>query len=283
MIQLRWVALLIQFVFVLIALSIDLIAYQQFVKSIVVLIPLFIFNQLFTNSSYKNRFAFMQLSLDLLAAFLLLFINGGLRNPFSPILVIPLFLSPFFLSRKESLVFFPIPLCLLYLLQFSPYELLYENIIGNYLPTFSLLTIALTMWFLAHWLVKELDKLNNEVQNLTLYSQRIDKFRSLGLLTGGVCHELGTPLNTAIMRLERKEDVEEPIFDKKDFDIILKNLQKCSEALKSLNTSIHNLNEGSHEEKVDLIFSLDQAIRDFKDDQRGDQNVEFFFKTTFIF
>lgn len=266
LIKLRWAAILTQAFFVFLAFFLSLITYRQFVYSILILIPLFMFNQFITYSSYRRKLAFLQLFADLMVSFLLLYVNGGHSNPFSLILIIPLFISPFILKMRDSFYFFPIPLLCYFLLGFSPFEFNLTSIgEDKNMATFLVgMTICLTIWLISHWLVTEMSKLNSQVNSLRDFSQKIERYRSLGLLTAGVCHELGTPLNTALMKLNRfrRTSTKEPF--PQDLEVILKNINRCSQSLKKLNTSFHSVEKESKENTVEFISIIKKACQEYE-------------------
>jgi two-component system sensor histidine kinase RegB len=266
LIKLRWAAILTQAFFVFLAFYLSLITYRQFVYSILILIPLFMFNQFITYSSYRSKLAFLQLLADLIVSFLLLYVNGGHSNPFSLILIIPLFISPFILKLRDSFYFFPIPILCYFLLGLSPFEFnLFSVGEDKSMATFLVgMTICLTIWLISHWLVAEMSKLNSQVNSLKDFSQKIERYRSLGLLTAGVCHELGTPLNTALMKLNRlrRTSTKEPF--PQDLEVILKNINRCSESLKKLNTSFHSVETESNENTVEFISIIKKACQEYQ-------------------
>lgn len=262
LVRLRWYAIIFQFLSVSIASALSLISYQQFVLSIISLIPIFIFNQILSQTSYKSQFTFLQLFIDLAIAFLLLFINGGLSNPFYLIILIHIFLAPFFLKVRSSVFFILFGITLLYSLKYSPFTFAESAppLWKDNIPAIALMTVSLTIWQLATWLVRELRKLNQRIESLQSYSQRIDKFRSLGLLASGICHELGTPLNTALMKLER---MEKKSFSSSDLAVTTRSLSKCAESLKKLNTKVHDLDEDFYKEEVSLAETLNEVALEY--------------------
>lgn len=260
---------MLQFCAIITAQLFDFITREQFALSIVVLVPVFVINQLLSNSQVKNRFVFLQLALDLLVAFILIFLNGGFRNPLYLTMVLNIILAPFFLNRRDSFLFFLYASSLILALSLSPYQFNIErsSFLSENSIAISLLLIGIVIWQLANWLVRELAKLSRQMENLHSYAERIDKYRSLGLLTAGICHQLGTPLNTIGMRLKRLEKGLEQHEQLDDVVIARRNLDKCSEALKKLNTQVHDAEEQFYSQPSQIHTLLRQVIVEYQKDK----------------
>lgn len=232
-------------------MSTTIISSKQFLVSIVIIFCTFLLNSFLKLKFFKDGYFFLQLVYDSLISFLLLFVNGGIQNPFCSILIIQVFLASFFLSTKRSVILISVNLFFFLGLQLSPYRInLYsDSSFTNYSTSIGLMLVSLIIWQISYWLVKELKTLYKRVESLQVYGQRIDHFRSLGLLTSGICHELGTPLNTSLIKLDRLiSSVDND--SKPDLDTTIRNLKKCSDSLKKLNTQIHNIEDGQYHEIV---------------------------------
>ena len=107
---------------------------------------------------------------------------------------------------------------------------------------------------------------NKKLQNFTL---KMDRYRSLGLLAAGVCHELGTPLNTIQLSLDRlrRSDLE----DKQELDIIERNLSKSTDSLRKLNSHVHDQSYSFFKES----YALSELLNSFKRLVEQDEKITF--------
>jgi two-component system sensor histidine kinase RegB len=253
-----------QFALLSLSYSLRLISYSQFSLSIVVLIPIFIFNNLLGSVKLKKPFHMAQLIFDLLVTSTLLYINGGVKNPMYLVLLIQVFIAPFFLKKVQGVMFIISSLVILFALRYSPYTFA-EGISKDYrenLSVVALLFVATVVWFMGIWLMKILKQVSSKIIELEQYGTRIDRYRSLGLLAAGVGHELGTPLNTVQMRVARLLKKS----DGKELDelvIINRNIEKCSNALLKLNTTLHDEDDDFYKEKIILKEELHSVVSSF--------------------
>ncbi len=275
--RLRTPILILQFLLIALAYNLHQITYHQFSLSLLVLIPSFVFNHFISQLQTTPRHNIVPLGLDLLTLFFLIFINGGTENPFYLILLMHIFLAPFYLSKETAFLFTLLTLSSLFILPFSPYQ--FEPIDLKLFATMDFPFIALVIaglifWIFSTWLVTEIKKLNNFVQNSIKLQHRTDRYRSLGLLTAGICHELGTPLHTLEMRinqlkkkLEHYPEVSQSA--SKDIEVLLRNTNKCAQSIKKLNLQTHS-------DQIDLsdsfclpLLALEKTVEVYTKNQEG--------------
>ncbi len=260
------------------------INYHQFALSLVILLPGFIFNHFFSHLQSDPKHNIIPLGLDFLTSFLLIFVNGAQENPLYFIILLHIFIAPFYLEKKTAIVFILIITFSMMILPFSPYS--FNQFILPFLPELNfpfipLLLAGCIFGLFSLWLVKEINALNLIVENSIHTHNRIDRYRSLGLLTAGICHELGTPLHTIQMRLKqlykKTVDQDQNPFEK-DFEVLLRNSQKCSSA-------IHKLNQQTHSDEFQLTESclpyktLESSINEFLKHSDGSLNISLNYET----
>ncbi len=279
--RLRGPLLILLFALVAVAYYLNQIEYQQFALSLLALIPAFVFNHFFSQLQKSPRNNIIPLGLDLLTSFFLIFINGGRENPLYLVLLLHIFIAPFYLERAVALLFSILSICSLLILPFSPFHFrplaidIFAQIGFPFLP---IAIAGIVFWIFSSWLVDEINSLNHLVQRSIKFNHRVDRYRSLGLLTAGICHELGTPLHTIKMRLNQLQSkVSQPV-DKekekeieKDLQVLLRNTTKCTESIKKLNRQAHSEDDYEDSSDIERCFpniSLEKAISLFNEDHK---------------
>ncbi len=262
---------MLEFFMVAMAYYLGQTEYRQFSLSLLTLIPSFVFNHFFSQLQKSPKHNIIPLGLDLLVVFFLLFINGGRENPLYLVLLLHIFIAPFYLKKSVALVFSLLTLSALTILPFSPFHfrpLSLEVFPDLNFPFIPILIGGLVFWIFSSWLVDEIKTLNHYVQNSIKLQYRADRYRSLGLLTAGICHELGTPLHTLEMRLNQLKKKTQSSCElskacEKDFEVLLRNTQKCSHAIKKLNAQAHENSGREGLEHCAPIAGLKEMIRVF--------------------
>ena len=193
------------------------------------------------NKSISNIKAFLFLLFDTLQLGFLLFLTGGIINPFSILILAPVITSASYLPAVMTVVLSTISIGIIIILNFYfiPLDLGAEF----YLPeiySFGLLaSLIITVIFIAiyaYLFASSSRKISNalSVSKLKILNQK--KITEVGSLSAAAAHELGTPLNTIFLIINDllKEKI---LIDNKNItkDIILLKSQaeRCREILQS--------------------------------------------------
>ncbi len=274
--RLRGVVLLVQLAFVVLAFSLDMTSKIQFFASFGVIAVLFFTNLILISAQKVNLNESLQVSFDFILCSYLLFINGGFQNPLAMVLIIHVFMAPLFLEKKELIYFIICIFLSLMALHYTPFSLDYKSL--SFILSFelSLVFILFLLFFISCWfffLVKKMANENKKLQNFTL---KMDRYRSLGLLAAGVCHELGTPLNTIQLSLDRlrRSDLE----DKEELDVIERNLSKSTDSLRKLNSHVHDQSYSFFKES----YALSELLNSFKRLVEQDEKITFIDEVNFF-
>ena len=162
----------------------------------------------------SNKQATFSILYDLFQLFGLLFLTGGLTNPFSILIVAPSTIAAGFLNPRSSILIGFLSIVAIIILSFFYFEL--PGLENNYLfPKFYILGLALalctTIIFLAVYsqrLAMESTQRNEAFNVLQQIFLREQELKSLGGLAAAAAHELGTPLNTiSLVAKELKKEV----------------------------------------------------------------------------
>lgn len=189
-----------------------------------------------------GRAAMALLSYDILQLSLLLYLAGGLQNPFSILLIVPVVVSAttqgfwqfvplgvLTMVAATLLVFFHLPL------PWYPgevFELPLIYVIGTWVALVS--TLIFTAVY-AHRVAYEARTLSDALAATELVLQREQHLSSLDGLAAAAAHELGTPLATiALVSKEMQRDLVDDSPLREDAFLLRSQAERCREILQKL-------------------------------------------------
>jgi two-component system sensor histidine kinase RegB len=293
LINIRWVAILGQFITISIVYFYFNFSFNIEYCYLLVLFSSFlnIFLQIRSKKTelLSNKQATFSILYDLFQLFGLLFLTGGLTNPFSILIVAPITIAAGFLNLRSSILIGFLSIVLIIILSLFYFEL--PGIENNYLfPKFYILGLALalctTIIFLAIYSQRlaiesaQRSEAFNVLQQIFLREQEL---KSLGGLAAAAAHELGTPLNTiSLVAKELKKEIgsnkkfnqdldllisytekEDNFFDKASFKIIV---HEVVDSFKDLSKKKIIINDDEYKKdylitkKIEIIYSLKNII-----------------------
>ncbi len=191
------------------------------------------------NKSITNIKAFSFLLFDTLQLGFLLFLTGGIVNPFSILILAPVITSASYLPALMTIILSTISILILIILNF--YFISLDLGSEFYLPEiykFGLLaSLVITVIFIAiyaYLFANSSRKISNalSVSKLQILNQK--KITEVGSLSAAAAHELGTPLNTIFLILNDLLKEEKLINDKnivKDIVLLKSQAERCKEIL----------------------------------------------------
>ena len=191
------------------------------------------------NKSISNIKAFSFLLFDTLQLGFLLFLTGGIINPFSILILAPVITSASYLPALMTVVLSTISIGIIIILNFYfiPLDLGAEF----YLPeiySFGLVaSLIITVIFIAiyaYLFASSSRKISNalSISKLQILNQK--KITEVGSLSAAAAHELGTPLNTIFLILNDLLKEKKLIDDKniaKDIFLLKSQAERCREIL----------------------------------------------------
>ena len=242
---LRWIAILGQLV------AINLVFFVLKFNFLIFEAHLIIFAGLLTNLylqfviktvRLKDLYASIFLIYDLIQLSLLLYLTGGISNPFSILLIIPSIVSSTFLSMGTTIILGFFTIVFLYLLTVfhKPLPGIHEN--SFTFPEFYLfgffISIIIGLIFLCYFGIRfagETKKRSNALQKLQQIISKEYELESLGGQAAAAAHSLATPLATiSVVAKELKKDIGENSSHKNDLDLLISQTKRCSEILKQI-------------------------------------------------
>ena len=228
----------------------------------------------------KDTYASFFLLYDLIQLSALLYLTGGILNPFSFLLIIPAIVSSTFLSMGTTIILGVITSFMLFLLGHFYISLpgMDESIF--YVPNFykfGLLTsILIGLIFLSYFGIRfsgETKKRSEALNKLQEVIAKEYELESLGGQAAAAAHSLGTPLATiSVVAKELKKEIGNNKEISKDIDLLISQAKRCSEILKQI--SKKQIEEDSFLSSIRIEDLLEEIINSFK--ETSSKQIELF-------
>jgi len=272
-VNLRWIAYIGQLITIILVQFFFKFNFNYFICVSFVLLG--IITNLFLHFKIKdnllnNNLSTFYLSFDVLQIGVLLFLTGGITNPFIFLIIIPAVFTSQYLHFLSSIILVVIMTIVLIFLSFFYYELPHPGELHFHAPNYYLYSIPLSiiigLFFLVYFGFKFgkesriRKKAYDKIQELMA---RENELLSLGAQAAASAHSLGTPLSTILLtvtELQKEFGKNEKI--KKDLDLLLSQSKRCKEILKKL-----SLNPDIEDEFLNMRISLkdyiDEIVRSY--------------------
>ena len=219
----------------------------------------------------KDTYASLFLLYDLLQLSALLYLTGGILNPFSILLIIPTIVSSTFLSMGTTIILGIITSFLLFLLSSNhlPLPGIEFNIfeVPNFYKQGILIAILIGLIFLSYFGIRFAGETKKRSEALNKLQEVISKeyeLESLGGQAAAAAHSLGTPLATiSVVAKELKKEIGNNKEFSKDIDLLISQSKRCSEILKKI--SKKQMREDIFLSSIKFEDLLDEIIISFKE------------------
>ena len=219
----------------------------------------------------KDTYASFFLLYDLLQLSILLYLTGGILNPFSFLLIIPAIVSSTFLSMGTTIILSVITSFMLFLLTHFYLSLpgMHENIfiVPNFYKFGILTSILIGLIFLSYFGIRfsgETKKRSEALNKLQEVIAKEYELESLGGQAAAAAHSLGTPLATiSVVAKELKKEIGDNKDVSKDIDLLISQTKRCSEILKKI--SKKQIEEDNFLSSTRIEDLLEEIINSFKE------------------
>ena len=223
----------------------------------------------FKKNQLNNFTSTFFLFYDLLQLSLLLYLTGGVTNPFTFLLIIPAIMSSTFLTLRSTVNLSIITVAILILLSIYHLPLPYSGELHFHIPTIYLhaipVSIIIGLIFLTYFGVRfgiESRKRTEALNKLELILAKEHELESIGLQSAAAAHSLGTPLSTiTVVARELEKEIGKDSKYSKDIDLLLSQTKRCSDILKNL--SKNQLQEDSFLTDIKIEELLNNIVRSF--------------------
>ncbi len=219
----------------------------------------------------KDLYASIFLLYDLIQLSFLLYLTGGIFNPFSFLLIIPAIVSSTFLSVGTTIILGLVTTLLLLVISFLYLPLPGENMNLLHFPDFYkmgiIISILIGLIFLSYFGIRFAGETKKRSEALNKLQEVIAKeyeLESLGGQAAAAAHSLGTPLATiAVVAKELKKEIGDNKDLSKDIDLLINQTKRCSEILKQI--SKKQIEADVFLSSIKLEDLLEEIISSFKE------------------
>jgi len=217
--------------------------------------------------------AFALLGLDLLQLSALLFITGGLANPFAALVCVPVIISFASQPIRYSTALIVFAMVCITILAFSPFPLPWfdgvEINVHNVMQFGVWCSIASTMAFAAFYAYRvsmEASQLADALAATELVLQREKHLSQLDGLAAAAAHELGTPLATiSVVAKEMERELKDDDRFREDVQLLRSQSERCRDILKRL-TSMSTEGD-AHMRRLPLSSMIEEILEPYRESQ----------------
>ena len=227
----------------------------------------------------KDTYASLFLLYDLFQLSALLYLTGGILNPFSILLIIPTIVSSTFLSMGTTIILGVITSFLLFLLSYTylPLPGIESNIfdVPNFYKQGILIAILIGLIFLSYFGIRFAGETKKRSEALNKLQEVISKeyeLESLGGQAAAAAHSLGTPLATiSVVAKELKKEIGNEKELSKDIDLLISQTKRCRDILKQI--SKKQIEEDIFLSSIKFEDLLEEIINSFKETSSKEINL----------
>ena len=225
----------------------------------------------FKENQLNNLTSTIFLFYDLIQLTLLLYLTGGITNPFTILLIIPAIVSSTFLTLRSTVNLSIVTIIILIVLTIDHLPLPHPGDLHFHVPNYYLyaipIAIIIGLIFLTYFgtrFGKESRKRTEALNRLELILAKEHELESIGLQAAAAAHSLGTPLSTiTVIAKELEKEIGNNSKYSKDISLLLSQTKRCSDILKNL--SKDQLKEDSFLTDIKIEDLLNEIIRSFSE------------------
>ena len=224
------------------------------------------------NLRLRNRYAVLLLAYDILQLAVLLYLTGGLQNPFSFLFLVPATVSASTLPIRGTLVLAALTLLVATWLAFFHVPLPWAADSPLTLPVIYIggiwTALICGLGFMGMYvrrISEETKRMSDALTATEMVLAREQQLSALDGLAAAAAHELGTPLATiALVAKELKREMPDADRHMEDLDLLASQAARCREILSTLTT---RNDEGDHVfARMKLSVMVGEIVEPLQDD-----------------
>jgi two-component system sensor histidine kinase RegB len=284
-INLRWIAIIGQLVTVNLIYFIFDLKFNLILENSIILIA--ILSNLYLiyinkNTQLLDKTAFLFLLIDVLLLSCLIYLTGGIANPFSIFLIIPTIFSSSNLGLKSNLLLASVTILIIISLTFFnqplPYPVNEHFHVDNYYYYSIPISLIIALIFLNYFALifgKESRIRKEALNKMEEIMSKEHELLSLGGQAAAAAHSLGTPFSTIkIISSDLLKQFKDNAEVKGDIDLLVSQIERCSEILKKL-----TLNPTVEDDFIDrdltIVDYVSEIIKSFRETSKKEFIINF--------
>ena len=274
-INLRWIAIIGQLITVNVIYFIFDLKFDLILENLTILIG--ILTNLYLiylnkNTQLLDKTAFIFLLIDILQLSCLIYLTGGIVNPFAIFLIIPSIFSSLYLGFKSNVLLVSITILIIIFLTFFNQPLPHPvnehfHVDGYYYYSIPI-SLIIALIFLNYFALsfgKESRIRKEALNKMEEIMSKEHELLSLGGQAAAAAHSLGTPFSTIkiissdlLKQFQNNEEV------KKDIDLLMSQIERCGEILKRL-TLNPTVEDDFIDKDLTIVDYIMEIIKSFKE------------------
>ena len=230
----------------------------------------------FKNNQLNNIESTILLFYDVLQLSVLLYLTGGVTNPFIVFLIVPAIVSSTLLNLSSTIFLSIITGISLILLTFNYYPLPHPGDLHFHVPNYYIYSIPsalmIALIFLNYFGFRfgyEARRRGNALNKLESVLSKEQELDSIGHQAAAAAHSLGTPLSTiTVIAKELRKEIKENSKFSEDVDTLIIEVKKCGDILKKL--SRREIVSDEYVKNVTMYNLLYEITESFKEISKKD-------------
>ena len=265
-INLRWIGIIGQFLTINIVYFFFKFQFNIYLTNLIIILGVIsnlILVYFYQKNILSNRASFIFLLADILQLGSLIYLTGGILNPFSIFLIIPSVFSSSNLDLKASLTLICLTILSIILLTFYHIELTYPGtnkiLVNNFyyyaIPT-SLIIALIFLNYFAITFGRESILRKEALDKLEQVIAKEHELVSLGGQAAAAAHSLNTPLSTIkVISQDMYKQFKDQKDIKKDIELLVSQVERCGQILKKL-----SLNPSQEDDFINQELSISEYV-----------------------
>jgi two-component system sensor histidine kinase RegB len=244
-INLRWIAIIGQLATVNLIYFIFNFKFNLILENLIIAIGIlsnFYLIYINKNTQLLDKTSFIFLLIDILQLSCLIYLTGGIINPFAIFLIIPIIFSSSNLGFKSNLLLVNITIVIIIFLTFFnqplPYPVNMHFHVDSYYYYSIPISLIIALIFLNHFAStfgKESRIRKEALNKMEEIMSKEHELLSLGGQAAAAAHSLGTPFSTIkIISSDLLKQFKGNTEVKKDIDLLISQIERCSDILTKL-------------------------------------------------
>ena len=284
-ISLRWMAILGQLITINLIYFYFNFKFDLILENSVILIGIlsnFYLIYINKNTQLSDKLAFHFLLIDILQLSCLLYLTGGIANPFAIFLIIPTIFSSSNLGLKSNLLLASITILIIIFLTFFNHPLPYPvnehfHVDGYYYYSIPI-SLIIALIFLDYFALvfgKESRIRKEALNKMEEIMSKEHELLSLGGQAAAAAHSLGTPFSTMkIISSDLLKQFKDKAEVKKDIELLISQIERCSEILKKL-TLNPTIEDDFIDRDLTIVDYVCEIIKSFKENSKKEFIINF--------